>query len=124
MKTVMLLLIAALGSSACRDRANTEYDVTVTKTVEHDDDFVQTRTTYETSARERLNRLNARIDELGQRADARAQDAAARLRVERDALASKLDRASQQAEAGWDAFESDVSRSFDKLESDIRASVD
>jgi len=127
MKTALFALtIALLGVSGCRERATSMDDgdrpVPMGKYV--DDDFVQTRTTFETTVRERLERLDTRIDQLESRTDAAGHDAAIKLRARRDELSSRLDDIGQQTETGWDRFQSEMSRSLDELEHEVDTLVD
>lgn len=92
---------------------------TVEPTVSADDDFIQTRMNYQTTVRERLNRLDAKLDQLEDRVDAASRDAAARLRATWDQLASRINTIGEQAETGWDRFQSEMSRTFDQLEREV-----
>lgn len=130
MTRLTFLISVALLAGACRERVDDPdrndfrkpvETVTVEKTTVVDDDFVTTRTTYETHSRERLSRIDAKIRELEARGEAAASKAAAELRVRRDQLSSRLQTVGQQAKAGWDQFEADMSRSFDELERDLDA---
>jgi hypothetical protein len=147
MKTQLIACgLALLGSAACREKPST-YEtgqLGVGKPVEssttkgtmpppveparpgdidtpaaHDDDFIQTRSSFETTTRERLNRLDARIDQLESRTDSAGHNAAVRLRLMRDELLQRLKAAEDQTEAGWDRFEREVSDGVDELERDV-----
>jgi hypothetical protein len=131
MKTILIALATTLLASAgCRERPTTVDDddrPVAGKPVEitdHDDDFVQTRTSYETSIRERLDRLSTRIDQLESRADAAGHDAAIKLRAQRDELSARAKEIANQTETGWDRFEGDLSRAVDQLEHDVDQLVD
>jgi hypothetical protein len=123
------IAFALLGIAGCRENVTTETDrVGVGKPVEspqsvtgteHDDDFIQTRSSFEKSTRERLDRLDARIDQLESRADSAGHNAAVQLRDMRDRIAQRLSEIGTQTEAGWDRFEADLSRSVDDLERDV-----
>lgn len=121
MRCVPLLLSLSLLAplAGCRERPTNRDDdgVSVGKPVEHDDDFIQTRTSFETNARERLDRLSTRIEELG-------SDANAHLRAERDALAKRLDGTDEQLEAGWDRFEAETRGALERLELEVDRAVD
>jgi hypothetical protein len=127
------IAFALLGIAGCRQEVSTETDrVGVGKPVEstvespqsvtgteHDDDFIQTRSSFEKSTRERLDRLDARIDQLESRADSAGHNAAVQLRNMRDNIAKRLSEARKQSESGWDRFSSEVSKSVDDLEQDV-----
>lgn len=127
MKTALFALsIALLGVSGCRERATSMDDgdrpIVMGKSV--DDDFVQTRTTFETTVRDRLERLDTRIDQLESRTDAAGHDAAIKLRARRDDLSSRLDDIGRQTETSWDRFEAEMSNSLDELEHEVDTLVD
>lgn len=83
------------------------------------DEFVQTRDAFEEDMRRRLDRIDARIDELEGRTDAESRDAAARLSEQREQLTSRLDAIDDQTEASWDRYTSDVSNMLDQLEREL-----
>ncbi len=127
---LLAMTLALLGTAACRERPSTETDnlgvgkpteqlQTQTVSAEHDDDFIQTRSSFEKSMQERMTRLDTHIDQLESRTDAAGHDAAVRLRSMRDRLGDRLSEARTQSEAGWDRFESEMSRSVDELERDV-----
>lgn len=124
MKTLLLVAMAAALAGGCRERSEPGEGVEVQRPVERgpvepettDDDFVQTRETYETQARERLARIDARIRELADRGEAKAEAAAEELRVQRDRLAEELDELGEQTKPAWDRFEAKVTKGFDELE--------
>jgi hypothetical protein len=125
MTKLLVLLTSALLATSCRDRADREDRPSYSKSSETaNDDFDHTRKTYEVHINERLQKLDARIRELAQRGSEKARAAADELRAERDRLAPKLDEIKEQAKAGWDRFESEVSQGFDALERRLDAAFD
>lgn len=121
MRNLLLVLILAAATAGCRERSDVESDrVEVGKPTEGtetaDEDFVHTRSTYEAHARERLARIDARLRELAERGEVKAEAAAQELRVQRDKLAKEIDQAGEQAKPTWDRFEAEVTRGLDNLE--------
>ena len=84
-------------------------------------DMAVAYTEFRLEARERLERLELRIGELERTGDADSRAAAAKLRTERAALATRLDSMSERAEAGWENVKRDTQASLDRLEMDIDA---
>lgn len=127
MKTILVLAAAALlGTAACRERPSTINDdrVTAGKPIAADDDFIQTRTAYQTTTEERLHRLESRIDQLESRTDPAGHSAAVQLRARIDEIENRLQQIQNQTESGWDRFEAETSRSLDQLEQDLDRMVD
>jgi hypothetical protein len=117
-----LALILTLLAVGCRDRVDTTERTGYSKTSETArDDFEQTRKTYSVHVNERLQKLDERLRELAQRGTQRARDAANQLRIERDRLAPRVNDAAKQTKAGWDRFETELSRGFDNLENRLEA---
>lgn len=117
MRTLFLAAIASgflMTSAACK-KTETE-QVQVDKASE---DLADARAKYVAAAKERLAKIDAKIDELGKRADAASAKAVAELRVRRDQLATKLDATGKQAASGWASFKQDVERGVDSIEKDI-----
>ncbi|HUS27985.1 MAG TPA: hypothetical protein VMZ53_05735 [Kofleriaceae bacterium] len=81
-----------------------------------DHEYVRVRSSFETSSRERLAKLDARINELEQSASESAHQTAAELRKDREELAVRLESAREQAKPAWDEFQSNVEDSFQRLE--------
>jgi hypothetical protein len=105
-----ILVIAVLLFAGCRDRVATDDDrVGMGKTIEADDDFLHTRAHFESQMRDRLSRLNARINDLG-------SHASIHLRAQRDQLAMQIEQINRRGEADWDAFRSKLERSFNEVE--------
>jgi hypothetical protein len=128
MKTILIGVTAALlGTAACRERPGIIDDderVTAGKPIEVDDDFIQTKSTYRTTAEERLHRVKVRIDQLESRTDPAGHSAAVQLRARMDELGSRIKTIEDQSEAGWDRFESETTKAFDQLEQDVDRIVD
>ena len=129
-KQVAAIAFALLGIAACRENTTMETDQLGVgkpiasarqgpRTEEHDDDFIQTRSSFEKSTQERLDRIDDRIDQLESRTDSAGHNTAVQLRTMRDNIAERLSEVGRQTEAGWDRFEAEMSRSVDELEQDI-----
>jgi hypothetical protein len=71
----------------------------------------------------RVERLNARIDELQQRGDARSKQMAESLRVRRDQARAKLDDMNSQTSDNWQAFKTDVQNTWDQLDRDVNEAI-
>jgi len=122
MMKLLVVLTSALLATSCRDRVDRDDRAPYSKTHETArDDFETTRNTFAKHVNERLEQLDARIHELAAKGTEQARQAADELRAERDRLAPKLDEMKRQAKAGWDQFESDLSKSLDRLEQRIDA---
>lgn len=101
-----------------------EEDVDVDVDVDVDDRaFEQKRTAFMSAARERMNRLDAKIDHL--QAEARiatgkakveAEKALAELQDEREQIRASFEQAKTRTRAEWDEFETDVDRGLNELE--------
>lgn len=107
MRTLLLMVILAGG---CKDRPAYEDPAAGAKVVQApDDDFRQTRLSFQTRARARLAQLDARITEMG-------EDASVHVRAQRDELAKRVDQISEQGESRWDDFRAVVEDKFDEIE--------
>lgn len=128
MKTILVFAGAALiGTAACRERPSSmdnDDRVTAGKPIADDDDFIQTRTAYQTTTEERLHRIESRIDRLESRTDPAGHSAAVQLRARVDELGDRVEQIQNQTESGWDRFEADTTRSLDQLEQDLDRMVD
>lgn len=82
------------------------------KPVEADDDFTHTRAHFQAQMRDRLARLGARIDELG-------DDASVHLRAQRDQLALEVEKLDERGEMEWDGVRSELERSFTEVEQEL-----
>jgi hypothetical protein len=98
--------------------------VTVGKPIAADDDFIQTRTAYQTTAEERIHRIESRIDQLESRTDPAGHAAAVQLRARVEEISNRLGQIENQTESGWDRFEADTSNSLDQLEQDLDRMID
>lgn len=109
MRTLALLLLLA----SCQTRSDGDSPSTGAKVVEsHDDDFLQTRSSFQQRMRVRLQQLDTRIDELG-------NDTPVHVRAQRERLAADIDAVTTQGETTWDAFRASVERMFDSVERDL-----
>ncbi len=79
------------------------------KTVEADDDFIQTRASTQTQARARLAQIDHRIDELG-------DDASVHLHAQRETIELRIEEMSEQSETAFDTFRAELDKSFNELE--------
>lgn len=86
--------------------------------------LAKARANYITTTRERLARIDAKINELEARGEMKSKDAAITLRARRDALAGKLDQAGSRVDAEWDEFKSDLDDTFSKIEKDVDGALD
>ena len=87
--------------------------------IRHRPELAQARANYAVTTRERLAKLDARINELEARGNAVARDAAIALRARRDALAAKLDTAASRLDEEWTEFRDDMEATFKKIEMDL-----
>ena len=71
--------------------------------------------------REKLASIDARINELEAKGTAKSKQAAADLKVRRNELSAKIDRAQERTSANWAEFKSDVDRTYEQLKADIDA---
>ena len=128
MRTLLILLLATAG---CRDVDHdlNSHGPVSSKPVEHapatdnDHEYSRVRSSFEQSSRDRLSKLDARIHELEQSANASAHQTAAELRRDRDELAARIDQIRTQEKPNWDAFQSRVEDSFQQLEKRIDDAV-
>jgi septal ring factor EnvC (AmiA/AmiB activator) len=109
-----------------KDVAKEQKDVTKEQRelAEAQGELAKARANYVVTARERLARIDAKINDLERRADAKSKDAAITLRARRDALASKLDSAASRVDDEWTEFRSDLDGTFKQIENDIEKSLD
>jgi septal ring factor EnvC (AmiA/AmiB activator) len=88
-------------------------------------ELAKARANYIVTTRERLAKIDARINDLELRADAKAKDAAVGLRARRDMLAAQLDQASNRIDASdWDDFRGDLEDTFKQIEKDVDRAFD
>jgi type IV secretory pathway VirB10-like protein len=90
--------------------------VEVTPKTDEGHEYARVRTQYETTSRERLAKLDARINELEQSASESAHQTAQELRKDRDELAMRIDQIREQAKPAWDDFQAKVDDGFQRLE--------
>jgi predicted nucleic acid-binding Zn-ribbon protein len=82
-------------------------------------DLEAARDKYAITVKDRLAKLDIRIHELEQRADAKSKSGLDKLRVRRAELSAKLDTMKDRAAADWNSFTKDADNAFDKLEKDV-----
>ena len=127
MRELLLILLVAAG---CKDvdqdianRRPMSKPVETAPATDHDQEFDRVRSSYQTTAREHLAKLDARIHELEQSARASGRQTLAELRADRDELAKRIDDAQTQAKPTWDKFQADVQDGFQRLEKRIDDAV-
>ena len=81
--------------------------------------LTQAREQYSMHLRDRLAKIDAKIQEDAQSSDAKLRDKAAAAKPRRDELARKVDDARTQSADQWDSFKKGVDDSFDSLEKDL-----
>ncbi|HEY0191107.1 MAG TPA: hypothetical protein VGC42_08290 [Kofleriaceae bacterium] len=81
-------------------------------------DLAQARERYAVAAKQRLQNLDTKIAQIDAMTDAKAKDTAAKLRVRRDEVASRLSTVGTTVQADWDNYKKNVDDSFDKLDKD------
>ncbi len=82
-------------------------------------ELVQARERYNVAASQRLTNLDGKIRQIELKTTATAKDTAAKLRVRRDEIATRLGAVGATVQADWDEYKKDVDDSFDKLEKDV-----
>jgi len=70
-------------------------------------------------SREKLARMDAQIQQLETKADAKSKKVAADLRVRRNQLAAKIDRASDRTAENWNEFKADVDKNFEEIQNEL-----
>jgi uncharacterized protein involved in exopolysaccharide biosynthesis len=117
MRTLFLtaILSASLMATAACKKTETEQ----AQVNEANVDLADARAKYIAAAKERLAKIDAKLDELGKRADAASAETVAKLRARRNQLATKLDTMGTQATSGWARFKQDVENGVDAIEKDI-----
>ena len=90
---------------------------------EAQEELAQARATFTTATRERLSKLDAEINQIEERGDAKSKDLAMSLRARRDALAAKLDTMGKRVDAEWNDFRKDIDTTFEQIEHDARATL-
>lgn len=110
----LAIVLALCTAAACQDRPEAPSErIGMGKTIEADEDFLATRDAHQRQSRARLDRLNARINDLG-------DDVSVRLRAERDELAMRIEKIDEQGETEWDRFRSELDRAFADVERLLR----
>jgi BMFP domain-containing protein YqiC len=79
-------------------------------------EWVNIRSRFEQTSRDRMAKLDARIQELEQSASESAHMTAQELRRDRDELAMRIEQVRDQTKPAWDEFQADVEQSFQRLE--------
>ena len=149
---ISLLSSAILAGGACRNKSDAEKQAArsstpVQKTAEQataeprdeldqaNRDLASARDHDITAAKERLSRLDAKIEELEARADVKAKELAAKARAESDELETRIENAKTvtlepstdtnaaqdkyDINRGWKSYLQDLDSDFEKLEKEI-----
>jgi hypothetical protein len=82
-------------------------------------DIESERTALSRSIDERAAALDAKIDALEQRGDAKSKEAVATLRAKRDQARGKMTELGARTQENWATFKKDVSDTWDQLERDV-----
>ena len=125
--SIAILSCATLLGSGCgKDRDDNRYESpkTVDVDVNRDGDFVKVRERDTSELRARMARIDNRIAALRAKGDEASTKLADDLRVRRDQLAVRLDKAGDETATTWDAFKRDVSDTYDKLEREVDDALD
>jgi len=126
MKTMVWMALASatlMMGAACKKTDSAPQGSPPTEIDKGNADLVDARARYTTAAKERLARIDARIDDLSQRADAESKEAVAKLRARRDQVAASLDALSHQAASGWETLKQDVDHGVDAIEKDVNTAL-
>ncbi|MGE0547159.1 MAG: hypothetical protein AB7R00_08890 [Kofleriaceae bacterium] len=87
-------------------------------------ELAQARQQFKVSARDRLNKLDMKLNDLAMRTDASSKDVANQLRARRDALAAKIDTIDTRTNSEWQDFSKTVNDEFDAIEERARDAMD
>lgn len=82
-------------------------------------DLESERVALSKSIEERAAALDAKIDALEARGDAKSKEAVATLRAKRDQARAKLGELGTRTQENWMAFKKDVSDAWDQLDRDV-----
>jgi len=78
---------------------------------------------YAITVKDRLAKLDIKINELTAKTDQKSKDAVAALKTRRTELSTKVEMIKDHAAADWDAFTKDVDNAFDGIEKDLNSSL-
>jgi chromosome segregation ATPase len=81
-------------------------------------DLTAAKEKYSSALKDRMQKLDIKIDELEKRTDAKSHQVAADLKARRDALSAKTADIKDRTAADWDAFTKNVDDEFDRLDKD------
>jgi hypothetical protein len=107
-----IISTALFSTTACNTKPSSDVD-------QANAELADARAKYVAATKARLATIDAQLDELGKRADAKSKDVAAALRVRRDQLAAKLDEVGRRAASGWTDLEKDVDEGVDSIAKDL-----
>jgi hypothetical protein len=97
-----------------KDRAKAESDLAAAKA-----DLKAARDKYEITVKDRLAKIDIKLQQLQQRGDEKSKAALTKLQSERGELGVKLDAMKDRAADNWDAFTKDIDKSFDGMEKQL-----
>ena len=106
--------IAEAKKEANEDIAEAKKDVAEAK-----NDLADARDAWVRDNRDRLAKLDAKIDQLEAKGDAESKKQAARLRAERDSIKGDVDKAEDRANTNWEQFKSGVDKRWENLKADL-----
>lgn len=86
--------------------------------------LAEARVDFQRATEARIAQLDAKIEELEARGDAKSKQIAADFRKRRDDARAKLAEAGERTESNWEQFKADVSASWDQLEKDVSNAID
>jgi hypothetical protein len=79
----------------------------------------RSRATYANEMHERLNKIDAKINELNQNPDPAKKDLAIKAKAQRDAVQQKLDMSRDITSDRWDDYKKNVDESMKKLDDEL-----
>lgn len=126
MRTMFLSVIASatlMTSAACKKTGTETTGTQQTELDKANAALVDARAKYVVAAKERLTKIDARIDELGKRADAESQATVAKLRARREQVAARIDTIAHQAATGWTDLKQAVDDGVDSIQKDVDAAL-
>jgi chromosome segregation ATPase len=84
----------------------------------------QAHANYVATLRDRLAKIDMKLQQLDARTDAKSKDAAIALRARRDQLQTSINAAGTKSESQWEQFKQDTGEVFKDLEEDIDDALD
>lgn len=114
-KFFLIVTIASFGflSSCDNDRDTDEVQDT---SYEISQEFKQERDEFSRSMNDRMTKIDARLEEMGDDIDAETREEMAELRRTRDDLGRRLEMAGEQTEDSWMDFRTGLERETEEME--------